>query len=185
MDFISELIDDVIERVVEERWLPIVGYEGLYEVSDLGRVKSSQRKGTRGGLLKPQLNTEGYLSVALHFKSRKYISVHRLVLSTFLPIEENKEVDHINHIKTDNRLENLRWATCSENIRHRKKIANCSSQYIGVKWHKRDKKWEVSCCFNYNHKYIGRFDTEVEAAKAYNTYIIENGLQEFAILNNV
>lgn len=182
MDFISELIDDVIEIVVEERWLPIVGYEGLYEVSDLGRVKSLARTTTKGGIRNQFISNNGYLRVPLtNLKTKKYL-VHRIVLSTFLPIEENKEVDHINHIKTDNRFENLRWATCSENTRHRKKLTNCSSKYIGVCFDKSRNKW-LSSCKIYYKKTIGRFDTEEEAAKAYNAYIIENGLQDFAILN--
>jgi len=186
MDFISELIDEVIEKVTEERWLPIVGYEGLYEVSDLGRVRSLARNGTsKNGRILKQQNYCGYLSVILNNKGHKLIKVHRLVLLSFLPIEEKKQVDHINQIKTDNRLENLRWATGSENMRYRKKWANCSSQYKGVSWNKRDNLWEVSIFYNNKKVNLKRFDTEIEAAKAYNTYIIENNLQEFAILNSI
>ena len=186
MDFIGELIDEVIERVVEERWLPIVGYEGLYEVSDLGRVRSLARNGTsKNGRILKQQNYCGYLSVILNNKGHKIMRVHRLVLLSFLPIEEEKQVDHINHIKTDNRLENLRWATGSENMRYRKKWANCSSQYKGVSWNKRDNLWEVSIFYNNKKVNLKRFDTEIEAAKAYNTYIIENNLQEFAKLNSI
>ena len=183
MDFIGELIDEVIESVVEERWLPIVGYEG-YEVSDLGRVKSLVKRTRKGELiLSPSPAKDGYLRVHLRNNNSCKIMVHRLVLQAFLPIEE-KEVDHINQIKTDNRLINLRWATSSENKRNKNKQKGCySSIYKGVCWHKKSKKWRASCKNNSKNKTIGRFDTEIEAAKAYNAYIIANNLQEFAILN--
>ena len=186
MDFIGELIDEVIERVVEERWLPIVGYEGLYEVSDLGRVRSLARTTTKGGIMKQQVSSNKYLRVELSKQNiRKKKLIHRLVLEAFLPIEEKMEVDHINHIKTDNRLENLRWATRSENKRNTNKMVNCSSQYIGVSWCKSRNNWEVRCKFDNKNINVGRFNTELEAAKAYNNFIIENNLQEFAILNSI
>jgi NUMOD4 motif/HNH endonuclease len=185
MDFISELIDDVIERVVEERWLPIAKYEGLYEVSDLGRVRSLARTTTKGGIRSPIKRGE-YLLVKL-FKNGKGIfnSIQRLVLQAFLPIDEEKFADHINHIRYDNRLENLRWATRNENNRYRKKFDNCSSKYVGVCWHKQVKKWATACRIDNIPNHIGYFNDELEAAKAYNTYIIENGLQKFVVLNNV
>jgi hypothetical protein len=182
MDFISELIDEVIESIVEERWLPIVEYEGLYEVSDLGRVKSLARKGTLGGIMKPNL-LKGYLRVHLHNNNSCKIMVHRLVLEAFLPMEE-KEVDHINNIRTDNRLINLRWATSSENARHKNKKANCSSIYKGVCWDKQKNKWTAQCK-NKKQTHLGAFNDEQDAAKAYNAYIITNNLQEFAVLNDV
>jgi len=185
MDFISELIDEVIERVTEERWLPIVGYEGLYEVSDLGRVKSLARKGTRGGIMKPYLSKKGYCFNSLSKNNiEKIFSIHRLVLEAFFPLEE-KEVDHINNIRTDNRLINLRWCSRSENMRKQNKKIGCSSQYKGVCWDKSNKKWTAQCKINNKNKTIGAFNDEVEAAKAYNAYIITNNLQEFAILNDV
>lgn len=185
MDFIGELIDEVIERVVEERWLPIVGYEGLYEVSDLGRVKSLARTTTKGGIRSPIKRNE-YLLVSLCKNGKKvYNSIQRLVLQAFLPIEEEKFADHINHIRYDNRLENLRWCSRSENNRYRKKFDNCSSKYVGVNWHKRVKKWATACRIDNIPNHIGYFDTELEAAKAYNNFIIENNLQEFAILNSI
>jgi hypothetical protein len=186
MDFISELIDEVIESVVEEKWLAVVGYEGLYEVSDLGRVKSLARHGTCGGILSPSPDKDSYLKVNLYKNSKKkYILIHRLVLLTFLPLEE-KEVDHINQIKTDNRLENLRWASKSENKRNKNKQKGCySSIYKGVYWAKNKNKWDARCCINYKITFLGLFDDELDAAKAYNAYIIANNLQEFAILNDV
>jgi hypothetical protein len=179
MDFISQIIDEVVDSVVEERWLPIVGYEGLYEVSDLGRVKSFARY-KDGKILKPTIYG-GYLRVELKDKTNK---IHRLVLQAFLPIDEFKQVNHMNHIKTDNRLCNLEWCSPSENLRFRKKREGLSSQYIGVCWFKRDKKWRASCCIDSKVIHIGYFDDEHDAGRAYNEFIIKHNLQHFTMLNH-
>lgn len=109
-----------------ENWKPIPGYEGRYEVSDLGRVRSlphavpnrSGERITEGHLLKPQLLRNGYLQVSLGRK-RKHADVHRLVALAFLPPVEGKtEVNHKNLVKTDNRVLNLEWVDRHENLLH-------------------------------------------------------------------
>lgn len=108
-----------MKDVIEE-WKDIEGYEGLYQVSNLGNVKSLPRKGTKGGLLKPVIKWGGYYGVALSKDGRtKWFRIHRLVLQTFKPISnpENFEGDHINRNRLDNRLENLQWLTHTENTR--------------------------------------------------------------------
>ena len=102
----------------EEVWKPIKGYEGLYEISNLGRVKSLNYRGTgKGKILKNIEDRKGYLKVCLTKNGRhKIFRVHRLVAEAFIPNPENKPcVDHINTIKNDNRIENLRWVTNKEN----------------------------------------------------------------------
>lgn len=100
---------------MEEIWKDIPGYEGLYQVSSLGRIKSLRT----GKLRKPGNNGAGYLFVPLSNKTTKNRYVHRLVALSFLDNPYNKStVNHKNGIKTDNCVGNLEWATQSENSQH-------------------------------------------------------------------
>ena len=112
-----------------EEWRDVVGYEGRYQVSSMGRVKSLERKVRhwRGGeriqkerFLKPSNDRRGYLLVSLcDGEKRKTFSVHRLVCQAFHENPDNKpQVNHINEIKTDNRACNLEWCTCKQNVNH-------------------------------------------------------------------
>ena len=100
---------------MQEIWKDVVGYEGLYKISNTGRVKSVKRD----KILKEQLNERGYLRVSLSKNNKQKIySVHRLVMITFIGYEEGKQVNHIDGDKTNNRLDNLEWTTQSENMKH-------------------------------------------------------------------
>ena len=102
-----------------EEWKPIVGV--AYDISSLGRVRSRHpnvRKKASEGILKPHLNAYGYHSVNLYDADgkSKTILVHRLVGDAFLEKPAHAtEIDHINRVRTDNRLENLRWVARPEN----------------------------------------------------------------------
>ena len=102
--------------LVMETWRPVKGYEGYYEVSNKGRVKSL----VSGKLLSPQSNGVGYLKVELwkdKIGKKKYI--HRLVADAFLPNPLNRaEVNHRDSDPTNNTLENLEWVSSSENTKH-------------------------------------------------------------------
>ena len=102
----------------EEIWKDVVGYEGLYQVSNLGRVKSLPKYHfNRTIILKKWIDKKGYEHISLSKNNNiKHKSVHRLIAETFIPNPENKlEVDHINGIPSDNRVVNLRWCTRKEN----------------------------------------------------------------------
>jgi hypothetical protein len=126
---------------VEEIWKDVVGWEGLYEVSNLGRVKSLDKTikhnnknclaNIRGRLLK-QCKATGYCKIVLAENAHKVsASVHRLVAEAFIPNSESKRtVNHKNGIKTDNRVENLEWATQKENVHH----AYQNKLAVGKKW---------------------------------------------------
>lgn len=98
-----------------EIWKDIKGYENLYQISNLGRVKSLGKH----KILKNCANSSGYLNVTLvKNKVRKNFLVHRLVGLHFVHNEKPKyykQIDHINTDKTDNRVENLRWCSACQN----------------------------------------------------------------------
>lgn len=100
-----------------EVWKTIKGIEHLYKVSNMGNVKSFLRNTQDGYMLKLTHDKDGYLLVSL---GRKYrVKVHRLVMQTFVENPSNKsDVNHINGIKDDNRVENLEWSSHSENQLH-------------------------------------------------------------------
>ncbi len=103
--------------MTKEVWRDIPGYKGYYQASDLGRVRSLPRYGTRGKVLKPVLTTNGYLRVGFNVKGKcKKLLVHRIIAQTFIDNPKNlPQVNHKNEHKTDNRVSNLEWLTAKEN----------------------------------------------------------------------
>lgn len=124
----------------QEIWKDVVGYEGLYQVSNLGRVKSLARKINRGQYIEDRgdvfmtlfLNRQGYFTVMLSKNGKKkQHRVHQMVARAFIPNIENKEmINHIDCNTQNNRVENLEWCTNSENQLHA--IANGLKRDIGV-----------------------------------------------------
>lgn len=113
---------------MSEKWLEIEGFEGYYEVSSLGNIRSIDRLVKKRGHLVPQyskyitktLNYNGYYKVTLCKEGKKFTKrLHRLVALAFIKNPKEKpQVNHKNGIKTDNRVVNLEWVTASENLYH-------------------------------------------------------------------
>ena len=121
---------------MNEIWRDVVGYEGLYQVSNLGRVKSlNYHIYGKERILKPGNSSGGYFVVSLCKNSkRKPFYIHRLVATAFIPNPNNKpEVNNKDENKTNNRVDNLEWMTSKENINfgtHNERIARSLSKSV-------------------------------------------------------
>lgn len=153
-----------------ENWKTINGFSN-YEISDLGRVRSIRRKGSKGGILKPKIREDLRHKVGLMLdngKSKDFF-VHRLVALHFLPNYYGKtQIDHINNNPQDNRVYNLRWVSDAENkLNTRLRKSNYSGKK-GVFFYEKRNKWValVSLGQDYNNKQIMKhFKTFEDACK--------------------
>lgn len=138
------MIKEEIKDLENEIWVDVKEYEGYYQVSNMGRVKSFSRqvrcgdgnhfRTIRDRILKASRRPDGYYVVGLGVDGvTHWFNLHRIVAEHFIhnddPINKN-DVDHINHEPSDNRVENLRWATRKENNNNRVKIKDCGSQKV-------------------------------------------------------
>jgi hypothetical protein len=150
---------------MEEIWKDIPGYEGLYQVSNMGRVKSVRYN----RFLKAGVCSGGYLGVCLYVNStKKTLKIHKLVSMTFLnhkPDGYKIVVDHIDNDKTNNRIDNLQLITPRENAS--KDRRGYSSKYVGVSWDKSRNKWISAIHIGGKNNHLGRFESEYEAHLAY------------------
>ena len=148
-----------------EIWKDIPNYEGLYQVSNLGNVKSLNYNNTKKEkLLNPSL-TRGYFHLRL---SGKTFRIHQLVAITFLNHERcghKLVIDHINDNSQDNRLENLQIVTARFNVC--KTQGAYTSKYKGVSLNKKLNKWVSQIRIKDKTYYLGLFNTEKEAYQVY------------------
>ena len=122
-----------------EIWKDASGYEGLYQVSNRGRVRSIERRSfigrkCGGRMMKPGYNSRGYLVVSLHKNGKKKTkSVHRIVAETFLPNPNGlPQVNHRDEIKGNNNVENLEWCDAKYNINYGMRIEKLSKKVRAV-----------------------------------------------------
>jgi len=111
---------------MKEIWKDIPNYEGLYQSSNLGRIRNVNTN----RILKQQVDHDGYFIITLRKgKAKRTYKVHRLVAKTFMPgNHKTLQVNHISGIKSDNSVSNLEWVTLKENIKHAYKIGIYSSE---------------------------------------------------------
>lgn len=163
----------------QETWKSIPGYNGFYQVSNFGRVKSTPRKlRVRRGyrmskeqILKPFSDRCGYFQLTLSKNGKiKRFFVHRIVLSSFIG-HSDESVDHIDGDKHNNNLYNLEYLPLRENITRYNIKKNKTSKYTGVCRLFGEKKWRAYIGINCKTKYLGIFKTEEDAAKKYTEYL--------------
>lgn len=168
-----------------EIWKDIEDYEGLYQISNFGNVKSLDRtifhkKGFNITLksknIKYSKNKDGYCQVNLTKNSKqKCFKISRLVAEHFLNKEfSDQEVNHIDRNKSNNHVNNLEWVTKRENCCHRSKLIN--NNLIGVTFDKNRNKYSSSIRINKKRIFLGRYNTEKEAYEARKNYELEHGI---------
>lgn len=180
--------------MIKEIWRDVVGYEGVYEVSNMGRIKSLSRDILHGSyfyrrkelILKTPADSRGYSECRLcNGITCKLFKVHVVVAASFLNHKTNGHIiviDHINGNKEDNRLENLQLVTQRENtsICFNKNRDKFSNKYIGVTWYEKTNKWICRIHYDKKTRHLGYFNSEIEASNTYQNAIlnIKNGTFE-------
>jgi len=127
----------------------------FWNVSPCNSVAAGRKAGS--------INKDGYLEVKL--KGVKY-AAHRIAWFLYYGFEASKDLDHINHDRTDNRIDNLREVTKSENSRNASKRVDNSSGFTGVAWIKRNRKWHAKIWLFGKYKHLGYHTTIVDAVCA-------------------
>ena len=166
-----------------EIWKDIPNYEGLYQVSNLGNVKTLEKIVLRNDkypflskekVLKQNKSRYGYnLTTLRKNKKSKTFSTHKLVCMAFLNHNSSSRfvvINHINRIRTDNRLENLEIITQRENCNFKNK--KTTSKYIGVYLRNDNKKWSAQITINGKQKTLGSFVNEIDAHNAYQNALL-------------
>lgn len=155
-------------KLMSEEWKALKGFEGCYEISNYGRIKSVCRIISHKRLGNKRVNerilrafktgtsAQGYLGVSLKNNNGKIVNVkiHRAVAETFIPNPENKrEVNHIDGNTHNNRVDNLEWVSSVENMKHAKSIGKLDFLYRGKAVRNRDTGEVFQSCAEASRKY--------------------------------
>jgi hypothetical protein len=166
---------DGVFYFMEEIFKDIPGYDGLYQVSNLGNVKSLNYKRSNNEKILKKVICGNYYVVCLSKDNKiKNKYVHQLVAMAFLnhiPDGHKLVVDHMNFNKIDNRVDNLQLVSQRENTHRNEKIY--SSKFKGVYWYKKLNKWKSQININGEKLHLGYFTDELEAHKTYQNKLKE------------
>lgn len=146
-----------------ETYKNIIDFEN-YEVSNFGNVRNKKTN----KILKPRIGKDGYHKIDIRKNYKRYTKkLHRLIAEAFIENLENKsQVDHIDNNKSNNNINNLRWATSQENNRNRQLNANNTSGWKGIDFHKKSNKWRAQICIDGISIHLGLFDNIEDAKQA-------------------
>jgi hypothetical protein len=171
---------------VKEIWRDIKDYEGIYQVSSLGKIKRLSilnDNGYRKAILQEKelklfLGNTGYLMVNLYKDKKPHKKlVHRIVAETFIDnVNKVKYVNHIDSNKLNNKVNNLEWVSNIENNLHRFLEINTSSNYSGVCWDKNKSKWRAYIFIGGKLKHLGYSKDEKDAYHLRVKYEKENNI---------
>lgn len=147
-----------------ETWKDIAGYEGLYQISTSGRVRSLGNNGKKPRIMVQEITIWGYCRVRLYDAQHrsKHYAVHRLVAAAFIGDCEGYDINHKNEIKTDNRLENLEIVTRRENCNYGTRNQRVSRKHLKSDYIKRNK---VAMCDKKTHEVLRTFSSCLEAER--------------------
>jgi hypothetical protein len=154
---------------MNEIWKQILGFDGFYFVSNLGRIKSFKILNTQNknkiGIIKKQRNNKGYKIISVKFNKVKIsLKVHRLVAMAFIPNPENKsQINHKDGNKSNNNVNNLEWATGSENVKHAFNTG-LKEQYFG------SEHYMSKCILQFDKSgiFLKKWDCMSDACRVYN-----------------
>lgn len=164
-------------KQVVERWVVAPGFDGYYEVSDIGRVRSLDRivvdKGGRrkrflkGAIMQPHKDKDGYLIVHFRYKGEDYpnIKLHRLVAKAFIPNDDNLPyINHKDFDRSNNKVSNLEWCTAQQNNVYSRKFGRIRNWTAG-KFGKDNKQSRLLLMYDLQGNYIRSFFGAREAAE--------------------
>lgn len=155
---------------MKEIWKDVAGFEGRYQVSNKGNVKSLRFLGhDKEQLMKLSKHHSGYLIVQLGKHPAKICLVHQLVAKAFIPLVEGKEfVNHIDGNKHNNCVENLEWVTTQENITHAIKTGLRNPHNVPKRYGKDHYSSKPVLQYDLNGKFIKKWDCQSDVARAFN-----------------